>query len=281
VPLIVRWPGHVRAGEVRTDLVSFIDLPPTTLALAGLPVPKHFQGQVFIGSQRAPDREFVYVHRDRMDEVPDTIRAVRDRRYKYIRNFFPDRPYATRLAFAEQVPMLQEWRREHAAGRLRGPQLLFFSATKPAEELYDTERDPHEVSNLATVDAERPRLERMRAALDRWMRDTGDLGLVPEAELMARARPDGRWSTASVPRIDPPGGTFTGPLDVRLTCRTEGSTIVYSEREGNAVRWQLYTTPLRITAGLTLRAKCGRLGFQDSAEARAVFVVAPAVDRRR
>ena len=52
VPLIVRWPGHLAAGAVRDDLVSFIDLPTTTLALAGVTVPRHFQGQVFLGPTR-------------------------------------------------------------------------------------------------------------------------------------------------------------------------------------------------------------------------------------
>jgi [acyl-carrier-protein] S-malonyltransferase len=76
---MVRWPGRVTAGTVREDLVSFIDLPATTLAVAGVPVPKHFQGQIFLGPTAAPPRQFVYVHRDRMDQVSETIRAVRDR----------------------------------------------------------------------------------------------------------------------------------------------------------------------------------------------------------
>jgi uncharacterized sulfatase len=63
----VRWPGRLPAGTVRDDLISYIDLPATTLALAGVPIPKHFQGQVFLGPNAAPPREFVYVHRDRME----------------------------------------------------------------------------------------------------------------------------------------------------------------------------------------------------------------------
>jgi uncharacterized sulfatase len=273
VPLIVRWPGRVTAGTVRDDLVSFIDLPATTLALAGVPIPKHFQGQVFLGPDPAPPREFVYVHRDRMDQVPDTIRAVRDTRYKYIRNFFPDRPYAQILAYGEQVPMLQEWRRAFAAGELKGPQLLFFAPSKPAEELYDTETDPHEVVNLATRPSEHARLERFRAVLAAWMKATGDLGLVPERELKERMRPGGTWSTAARPEMSPPGGSFGSPIEVSLSCATEGATLVYSTEEGNTPRWRLYTRPLTISETVTLRVKCARLGYQDSAERRGAFTI--------
>jgi uncharacterized sulfatase len=273
VPLIVRWPGRVAAGTVREDLVSFIDLPATTLALAGVPIPKHFQGQVFLGPDPAPPREFVYVHRDRMDQVPETIRAVRDTRYKYIRNFFPDRPYAQILAYGEQVPMLQELRRAFAAGELKGPQLLFFAPSKPAEELYDTETDPHEVVNLSERPSEQARLERFRAALAAWMKATNDLGLVPERELKERMRPGGTWNTAAAPEISPSGGSSGNPIEVSLSCATDGATLVYSTEAGDTPRWRLYSRPLTVSETVTVRVKCARLGYQDSAERRATFTI--------
>ena len=208
-----------------------------------------------------------------MDQVSETIRAVRDRRYKYIRNFFPERPYAQRLDYAEQVPMLQEWRRAFAAGLLKGPQLLFFAPSKPAEELYDTETDPHEVVNLADRPSEQARLERFRAALDSWMKDTGDLGVVPEGELKERMRPGGTWSTAAVPEMSPSGGASGSPIEVRLSCATDGATIVYSTEAGATPHWLLYSRPLTISATATLRVKCARLGYQDSAERRATFTI--------
>lgn len=271
VPLIVRWPGHLTAGSVREDLVSFIDFPPTTLSLAGVPVPKHFQGQTFLGPAAAPARKYIYVHRDRMDSVPDTIRAVRDERFKYIRNFHPELPYAQRLDYAEQVPMLQEWRRLLAEGQLRGPQLLFFAPRKPTEELYDTQTDPHEVTNLADAPAQRSRLETMRAELERWMRETGDLGLVPEAELKARMRPTGSWSAAATPVITPAAGSFTRSVDVRIACATEGSTVIFAMQAEPTAAWRLYTRPIAVSESTLVRAKCGRLGFKDSEEVQARF----------
>ncbi|MFH1574437.1 MAG: sulfatase, partial [Acidobacteriota bacterium] len=94
VPLLVRWPRHIAPGTVIEDPVSLIDLGPTVLSLAGVTIPEHMQAQSFLGAQKKPARQYVYAHRDRMDEAYDMMRAVRDQRYKYIRNFFPGRPYA-------------------------------------------------------------------------------------------------------------------------------------------------------------------------------------------
>ncbi|MEW5974212.1 MAG: sulfatase [Acidobacteriota bacterium] len=186
VPLIVRWPGQIAPGSVRDDLVCFLDIAPTFLALAGAPVPEGMQGQVFLGPQ-AKAREYVFAARDRMDETYDRIRSVRDKRYQYIRNFHPELPYAQEIAYMELMPTMQVWRRLHSEKKLVGPASLFFAARKPQEELYDLEEDPYEINNLAESPAHQDILKRMRAALDRWMVETQDLGGVPERELIKRS----------------------------------------------------------------------------------------------
>jgi N-sulfoglucosamine sulfohydrolase len=185
VPLIV-WAPEQFKPAVREDLVSFIDFAPTMLALAGVDVPKDFQGQVFLGPKRAPDRKYVYAARDRMDETFDRIRSVRDERYQYVRNFFPELPYAQRNVYNEENPTMQAWRKWNAEGKLNAAQKAFFAPTKPKEELYDTQADPYEVANLADAPALKAKLEELRAALDRWIAETGDLGAVPETELVKR-----------------------------------------------------------------------------------------------
>ena len=185
VPLIVRWPGRIEPGSVRDDLVSFVDLGATVLALAGVEQPKDMDGHVFLGPKTRA-RKYVFAARDRMDERFDRIRAVRDARFKYIRNYHPELPYAQRISYMEEMPTMQEWRRLHAEGKLTGPQKLFFAERKPPEELYDTEADPHEVRNLASDPAHRAKLQELRGALDEWIRRTGDLGQVPERELIER-----------------------------------------------------------------------------------------------
>jgi uncharacterized sulfatase len=186
VPLIVRWPGQIQPGTVRDDLVCFLDLPATTLALAGVEVPKAFQGRVILGPKAGPPPRYVFAARDRMDETFDRIRGVREARFHYVRNFHPELPYAQRIAYAEEMPTLREWRRLNAEGKLNPTQAAFFAPTKPAEELYDTESDCDEVHNLAADPRYRAKLDELRAALDRWLVETGDLGAVPERELIRR-----------------------------------------------------------------------------------------------
>ena len=183
VPLIVRWPGNIEPGSVTDRLVSFADFAPTVLSLAGVPVPEHMQGGAFLGDAATPARDYVYAGRDRMDERYDIIRAVRDKRFKYIRNYEPGRPYAQFLEYCEGWAVMRDMRRVQAAGELKGPETLFFRETKPLEELYDVAADPHEIGNLAESPEHQAVLARMRKAIDDWMRDIKDLGLVPEMEL--------------------------------------------------------------------------------------------------
>jgi len=184
VPLIVRWPGHIKPGTVREDLVCFLDFAPTMLAVAGVDVPKEMQGQVIVGPKTAPERRFVFAARDRMDETYDRIRSVRDKRFQYIRNFHPELPYAQRIAYMELMPTMRIWRQLNAEGKLNVVQKQFFAPTKPREELYDVEADPDEVNNLAEDSRHQDKLKELRAALDDWMAETKDLGAVPEKELI-------------------------------------------------------------------------------------------------
>lgn len=183
VPLIVRWPGNSPAGSVDSRLVSLIDLAPTMLSIAGVPIPDHFQGRSFLGNHQGSAREYVFGIRDRMDERYDLIRAVRDRRFKYIRNWHPELPYAQYLDYAEAGGTMQEIRRLAVAGKLKPVQRLFLSEIKPVEELYDLAYDPHETKNLAKLPAYRGDLERLRAVENRWIDESLDSGFLPEPEL--------------------------------------------------------------------------------------------------
>jgi uncharacterized sulfatase len=204
VPLIVRWPGKIKPGEVRDDLVSFIDFAPTMMSIADITGPDAaktakvpggadgttlqyppLQGRIFLGPS-VQKRKYIFAARDRMDEVYDRIRAVRDQQFEYIRNFEPQLPYAQRIAYGEEMPTMQVWRKWNAEGKLNAAQKLFFAPTKPKEELYDCNADPHEVKNLADDPKHAEKLKELRAALDQWLEQTHDLGAVPEAELVKR-----------------------------------------------------------------------------------------------
>ena len=192
VPLIIRWPGQIEPGTVSDQPVSFIDLAPTVLSITGMSIPQYMQGIPFLGPQKGIPRKFVFFTRDRMDERYDTIRAVRDQRFKYIRNYEPAIPYDQPLTYPESFPIMQELRRVHKAEGLSGPQELFFMPTKPLEELYDTTKDPHELNNLTTDPHHGTTLDLLRAELDRWMIETKDLALIPEFELAGWLERDGK-----------------------------------------------------------------------------------------
>jgi uncharacterized sulfatase len=108
VPRLVPWPGAIAPGSVVDDLVSLMDLGPTVLAPAGLPIPEQMQGRPILGPARVPVREFAFGHCDRMDEAYDMMRTIRDRRFRYIKNSFPGRPYAQHIDHTEEMPTMRE-----------------------------------------------------------------------------------------------------------------------------------------------------------------------------
>ena len=169
VPLMIRWPKAPRAmltpGAVRDELVSFIDLAPTVLALAGVEIPAHLQGRVLVGPNAAPPPAFVFAARDRMDQEYDMIRSARDARFLYIRNFSPELPYAGHVIYRNQSAIMQEWLRLQAERKLTGPPALWMRTARPPEELYDTTTDPHQLRNLSAQPSHRATLTRMRDAV--------------------------------------------------------------------------------------------------------------------
>ncbi|MFM1918948.1 MAG: hypothetical protein RLZZ303_582 [Candidatus Hydrogenedentota bacterium] len=185
IPLILRIPEQYRGeqatpGTVNNRLVSSIDLAPTMLAFAGLAPGSRMQGRDFLDDATA---SLVFSGRDRMDERYDLIRSVRDGRFRYVRHFMPWKPYDQYMEYEEQSPVKQELHRLKAAGELTPATAWVAATSKPVEELYDLEADPHELNNLATKAEIAERLSAMRNALAQWSRDAGDMGLIPEAEL--------------------------------------------------------------------------------------------------
>jgi len=190
VPLIIRWPRalpqprHFQPGKVDNRLLEAIDLAPTTLALAGAPVPSKMQGRPFLGDHAAPPKPFVFGARDRCDETTMRIRTVRDERYRYIRNFTPEIPLLAPNKYKEtQYPVWNLIKELHAQGKLTPVQEALCQPRLPDEELYDLDKDPFEIHNLAQSDAPEIQavLKRLRAALEKWIVDTDDQGRFPEA----------------------------------------------------------------------------------------------------
>jgi arylsulfatase A-like enzyme len=183
VPLVVRGPG-IEKGKVRDDLVEHIDLAACSLALAGIELPKAMQGRNVLAADYRP-RDAVFAARDRCDETVEHLRSVRTGRFKYVRNFLPQRPHLQPNRYKDNKPIVKKIRELHEGGKLNDLQeKLLFSPTRAPEELYDLEADRYEVKNLADDPAHRKTLEELRGRLDRWMEETGDRGREPEPAAM-------------------------------------------------------------------------------------------------
>jgi len=205
VPFIVRFPAKYQKGfpdkhSCRTDrLVSFVDFAPTVLSLAGLPIPDYMQGTAFMGGQTGAPRQYIYAHASRVDEAFELSRCVRDKRYKYIRNYMPHLPYVQDSFYPDQAEIMVELRRIVAAGKLKESEKFFSLATKPIEEFFDTQNDPHELNNLIDSPKHQKTIRRLRRELQKWIVETHDTGFLPEAEMHIRSADSTPYETVRNP----------------------------------------------------------------------------------
>ncbi|MCH2610292.1 MAG: sulfatase-like hydrolase/transferase [Pirellulales bacterium] len=194
VPLVVRIPeamrsgGQGESGSTTDELISSIDFGPTVLNLAGIDIPNHIQGRAFLGDDLTTKRKYVYGARDRMDERYDIIRMVRDKQFKYIRNYEPLKTYYQYMNTPEKGATMKELRTLFESGNLAAIPARYFADTKPVEELYDTHVDPHELNNLAANPIYRDILRNMRTVHQQWVVESRDLGLIAEPILIEKQK---------------------------------------------------------------------------------------------
>ncbi len=183
-PLVVRWPGKVRPRSVCDSLVSVIDIAPTIVELAGLEVSSTFQGESFsslLGRPQGSIREHVFAEHNWHDYQAHE-RSVRSKKYLYIRNAFPDLQ-CTPPADAVRSITFQAMRKRRDADELSPEQVGCFAAPRAGEELYDVQRDPYQLLNVAADPKYAKVLAQMRAVHERWRRETRD-------EIPAKPTPD-------------------------------------------------------------------------------------------
>ena len=187
VPFITRVPelykdlSPVTTGNKNERLVSFVDLAPTLLSLAGLPKPDNMQGDAFMGEYTDDKPGYVYFFRGRMDERYDMMRGITNGHYRYIINFMPHRPYAQHISYLWKAASMQVWEKAYRDDQCNEIQSRFFG-TKSFEELYDTKVDPWEVNNLAGNQEHANVLKKMRQAMKDHILKFNDGGFVPEGE---------------------------------------------------------------------------------------------------
>ena len=199
VALMVRFPKNFQhlapaAPGTRLDrLVSFVDFPPTVLNLTGQTIPDYMQGIPFLGPNSETEREIVYGTRDRVDEVMEMARSVRDKQFLYVRNYMPHLSYNQPSVFSDLGEIRNEITRvaKTDLASLTGPQRAYAGPRKPPEEFYDCRADPQNIFNLLDGELkpdQRAALERLRGAYARTRREILDVGALPESVMRDHVR---------------------------------------------------------------------------------------------
>lgn len=265
VPMIIRFPGGYRAGEVDSSLISFVDLAPTILGWTGVEAPSYLHGRDFSRGGNRTGREYVFGARDRIDSQYDRSRSVCDGRFVYVRNYFPCRPWKQDIEYRRNMDMIRHMNALHAAGELDSVVSTWFMDHKAPEFLFDLENDPWEIHNLAGEAGYREKLVAMRRALEDWKNRYGDKGTIPEADLVAAMWPGYEQPLTADPVIRTSKGKIT------LHCSTPGSSLVYCFADpgirpdpGEPNQWKLYTEPLVPRTGKHLFVVANRIGYANS-----------------
>lgn len=190
VPLAVRYPGRIKAGATIDDFVVLTDLAPTVLEAAGLTPNSEMTGRSLLSlmsGRPQAGRDKVFLERERHAQVRRgdlsyPARAVRTKDYLYIRNLRPDRwpagdpeVYVSVGAFGDidggpSKTVVVGGKSDPAMARY----FALATAKRPAEELYDLRKDPHQLENVAAKPEYGRAKGTLRTALDDWMRKTAD-----------------------------------------------------------------------------------------------------------
>ncbi len=266
VPMIIYWPERWRPeglvpGSIDSRLVSFVDIAPTILELAGADSPSYMHGQNFLDGQRP----YVFASRDRIDSVNDRQRAVRDKRYKYIRSWQPALAGGHELAFRDNQAMTRDMRALWRSGKLTGAQAKWFEPVG-REQLYDLDQDPHELNNLVGDSKYESELLRLRLAMDAWLAEIDDTSELTEAKMVDGFLCGEEQCETPRPRVEVRDGK------AEILSEVEGASITY--RLDNQP-WRLYVTPLAVDAAKKLRAKAVRYGWKESEEIAIRLPIAP------
>jgi arylsulfatase A-like enzyme len=263
VPMMIRFPDRHDAGHERSDLVSFVDLAPTILSAAGAPTPGWLQGRDFLGSGLNARNRYVFAASDRMDAWMDRSKAVRDSRYKLIRNYQPDVPLLQPVAFRENLRSMHALEHWRDADGLTEIQQTYFDTPRAPTELYDLRNDPEETVNLADNDAYADVKTRLASAMDSWLARTPDMSAMPEAEMVEQMWPGGEQPVTAVPHI-----VFEAPSDssvrLKLIGNTPGASLAWRYTEDAAVRWRIYTEGIRVPETACVAARAIRYGYKES-----------------
>jgi arylsulfatase A-like enzyme len=186
VPFVIKFPKSLHAGEKDDRLLSFVDLAPTVLQMAGIEIPQHMQGKPINEFSHKSLRDHLITASDRFDGQYDRIRAIQDKRFKLIKNFYPEKPHHLDIQYRKNMPMMQKLMKLFLDGQLNQDQQKWF-AQKEEYEFYDLQLDPFELKNQIQNPDYQDQIQLLMVELEKWMLNTNDLGAVPEQVLIKQA----------------------------------------------------------------------------------------------
>lgn len=257
VPMVIYWPDGFKkpdnftAGSVDNKLISFVDFAPTFLSIAKAPIPDYTHGINFFSDSV---RSFIYASRDRIDEVEDRQRAIRNKRFKYIKSWYPEQPGGHRLKFRDHLKSMQELWYLKEQNMLDSLQLIWFE--KPGRErLFDIVNDPFELQDLSTKDAYKGTLDTMRLELQNWLEKVEDWSEVQEKEMKEQFMPGGKQKVTAAPKITIANGMVT------IIALDKGASIGYQVNNGH---WKIYSQPFKVDKGIEISSKAVRYGWKES-----------------
>lgn len=262
-PMIIRFPKKLKAGTKENKMISFIDFAPTLLSLINERPLDYMQGQAFLGKQE-PKKERKYIHgaADRFDGFTDVLRAVRDKQFKYIRNYRPEQGYYLPVAYREKIPAMQDLLRLRDEGKLNDVQMQWFRTSKPKEELFDCKADPFELNNLAEQPEYNEKLNELKTEMDRWLETINDDPNMPEKQLVNKL-----WKGANKQPVTAKPTVLNLNNKIAMSSTTAGASIGYKIKGKDGKfpsTWTVYQAPFNMPMDTELIVEAHRIGYKSS-----------------
>lgn len=270
VPFMVSFPNGYRSGDIDNNLYMFPDIPATILSLAGINPPEYMQGKAFLGEYAVKEkRRYVYGARDRMDEQVNKQGAVRDRNFRYVRNYTRGISNYRPNAFRLQMPMMRRMVELLQRDSLGAEQMRWFAGPCGDEEFYDLKNDPYELHNLIADPRYQEDIARLRREHVRWVEQECPQWKETELENKERMWPNGKQPVLRIPTYEKTGEGIV------LKSEDKGVSFAYQINghgiDGRKNHWFLFDEPIKIGKGDRLTFVAVRAGMKNSETVNVIF----------
>lgn len=261
VPCMVRFPDGKYAGIVNDRLLMFADIPATILSLANIAPPKYMHGIPFLGKFEGKKRDYVYGARDRLDEIVERQTSVRDKKYRYVRNFLPEKSGYMEILSRLNMPTMQNMVALFNEGKLDKEASRWFEKPRRSEEFYVVDNDPHEMTNLIDDPRYMSDIQRLRNEMNKWNKRYNPYLELTEAQLREKL-----WPGGNQPIVGNPEFLIDKKNNIIVKSKTPGVSFAY-QINGNGLNekhWFLYTQPVKLGINDILTVKAYRIGYKPS-----------------